>query len=455
MKLYSYENKTKLMLGFIFFIGVIVRFIRAFLLRDYGQDEGLNYVNATQTSFWNLIARIETFDFAHNHPPLWYIFTKVWLNICDAEWSLRLIPFLLSCLSLLLVIKISTALFSKQSSLQILTSTYFSLSSFFVFFGVAFRSYTAGIFLVLLLLERYLKYKKQEEKNLDFKKCALISFLVSTALLTNYSAIWPIGSLCLYIVFNKLYKSRLSKAILAGVFLTAPWFLFSVLSNIEQIFLIKKNVLPPLANFSDFTFVFFGFTDLVFFKLSQSHLNIAAILLIGLSFLGIQKMLKEKKALATFCIITFLFSFGMTIGFSLIKSPIFDVKNLWFTNALFIISAFYIVSTIKQKKLKNILVGLFMVSNIALIFPATLRYSNHYPVYYTGQLKKIFKTIAERAPERVSVSLDSSATGSWETVAYMYSRWYLKDTSYSQTIRNPNEPKNEEQFYIKLDLMWP
>ena len=72
-------------------LGVFLRLVRAFFVPDLDQDEALTYNEITSNSFTNLLRRSSYID--HDHPPLSNLMHKLWLQLFDSEYSLRVPSF--------------------------------------------------------------------------------------------------------------------------------------------------------------------------------------------------------------------------------------------------------------------------------------------------------------------------------------------------------------------------
>jgi len=98
---------------------LVILFIVSFLIRLIALNQSLWLDEATtakvvsQFSFFNIIFKFSPFDF---HPPLYYLFMKIWVSLFGlSEVSLRFPSIIFSLLTGLLIYKIGQLIEDKKA----------------------------------------------------------------------------------------------------------------------------------------------------------------------------------------------------------------------------------------------------------------------------------------------------------------------------------------------------
>jgi len=140
------------MIVIIVFVGLIFRLILS--NQSFWMDEGASIMAArvTLSHFFNLQN-----DF---HPPLYYLFLKLWLPIAgNSEWLIRLPDILIGTASIFLVYLLGKSIFGKTSKLPLLIAMFLALNPFHVYYTQELRMYNLSTFFVLLSWLALLKNK--------------------------------------------------------------------------------------------------------------------------------------------------------------------------------------------------------------------------------------------------------------------------------------------------------
>lgn len=174
-------NKKLILTALIF--ALILRLIS--ISQSLWLDEAITSQVIKNYSFWEIIIKFSPSDF---HPPLYYLFIKLWTSIFGySELSLRFPSLLFS---------LATGYFLYKY-VNLWSAVLFLFNPLIIYYSQEARMYMTTTFFLSLGLLRFLKYKK-----LDF--ISLISF--SLALFTFYGSLFFITSLFLYLVFSKKLK---------------------------------------------------------------------------------------------------------------------------------------------------------------------------------------------------------------------------------------------------------
>lgn len=184
------------MIILITLVGLILRLI--FSNQSFWLDEGASIIaaRAPMTHFFGYLQS----DF---HPPLYYLFLKLWLSIAgNTEWLIRLPDILLGTASIYLVYLLGKNIFGKTSKLPLLMAIFLALNPFHIYYTQELRMYNLSTFFVLLSWLALLKNK--------FILVALANLL---SIFTFYGAGFNFISQGLFLLFSK--KKDISKYIVS------------------------------------------------------------------------------------------------------------------------------------------------------------------------------------------------------------------------------------------------
>ena len=201
------------MIVIVTIIGLVLRLILS--NQSFWLDEGAS-IMAARVPLPQLFEYLKA-DF---HPPLYYLFLKLWLPLTgNTEWLIRLPDILLGSASIYLVFLLGKTLFGKTSMLPLVMAILLALNPFHIYYTQELRMYNLATFSVLLSWLALLKNK--------FIFVSLANFL---SIFTFYGAGFNFVSQGLYLVFNKKqnlwkYLASFFPVILGFVFW---WPVFSV-----------------------------------------------------------------------------------------------------------------------------------------------------------------------------------------------------------------------------------
>ncbi len=236
----------------------------AFLLRLWALDQSLWLDEATTAvtvrthSFVTLFTEFLRFDF---HPPLYYLFMKVWVLLFgNSEIVLRLPSVLFSLATGYVVYRIGTLL--KNESAGLWAAAFFLFNPLVLYYSQEARMYMMVTFFLTAMFYFYIRTEKNVKKTLlrDVLLFNVFSFL---SFCTFYGSIFPITAV---LVYSSIKKRKLPVlfmgGLLAAVILLSPLLLMqldnarttvSVVLNWKQALgpaSIKNLVLIPLKFFT-------------------------------------------------------------------------------------------------------------------------------------------------------------------------------------------------------------
>jgi len=112
-------------------------------------------------------------------PPLFLLVTKLWMSFFNQnEYMIRLLPCLFGILSLILVYLISKELFNRRIALM--SSFFFAISPFHIFYSQELRTYSLLLFLSLLSFYIFVKIMKTDLCKWYFILGLVNSFIIFT-----------------------------------------------------------------------------------------------------------------------------------------------------------------------------------------------------------------------------------------------------------------------------------
>jgi len=311
------------------------------------------------------------------HPPLYYLLLKGWVMILgNTLFTLRLFSVFFGVLTVIVLYLFLKEVFENQK-LALFSSILLAFNSFFIQFVIEARMFTLGIFLIVLssfFLIKALKNKK-------WSWWLLYALSASTGLYTHYYIFFSILAQSLFAVFwlfkeekfnlsnwlkNKNFQLGLASYLLV-VISYLPW-LKTFLSQMGQV--QESYWIPPLNIWS---------VPATFLKLTTGGaIDIARfgylliILMIGIIF-ALFFSLKKLGGTAKWLIFLMLIvPFLGATAFSF-KTSIYLDRYFIFTLPFYVILIAGAILTIKNKMVKNALIGIAIFGSL-VAFP--VRWAN-------------------------------------------------------------------------------
>lgn len=224
MYILKINNHSKKLL-FIFLLGFFIRLIG--LNQSLWLDEAVTANVVKYNSLFSILKNFSPYDF---HPPLYYLFLKLWSVIFGySEVALRF-PSLLFSLATGLVIYQIGRLLQKQS-LGFWAGIFFLLNPLAVYYSQEVRMYMMATFLITTSFYFLLK-----------KKMAFFTFFSVLSFYTFYGSLFFIVTSTFYLWYKKQHKSFLFFIfyILFFIFLISP-LLYSQWMNAQRQLMIVSN----------------------------------------------------------------------------------------------------------------------------------------------------------------------------------------------------------------------
>lgn len=240
---------------------LILIFVPAFLIRLISLDQSLWLDEAITAklvvnhSFRDIIRQFSPFDF---HPPLYYLFLKLWSNIFGySEISLRLPSVIFSLLTGYLLYLIGKNLYNKTTGLW--ASIFFLFNPLVIYYSQEARMYLMNVFFIIFSIYFFFKIQNSKIKNptcnamssiagrQNEKTRSKINFIffalfLSLSVYTFYGSIFIIISIFLYLFFKKEFKILLigSLFFLVSVLLISPLIYQQLINSKIQLTEVKN-----------------------------------------------------------------------------------------------------------------------------------------------------------------------------------------------------------------------
>ncbi|VVA43494.1 conserved membrane hypothetical protein [Candidatus Roizmanbacteria bacterium] len=192
---------------FIFLFAFLIRLIS--LNQSLWLDEAVTAKVVMNYGFTEIVSKFSPTDF---HPPLYYLFMKLWTNMFGySEIALRIPSVLFSLMTGYVVYLIG----------GIWAATFFLFNPLIVYYSQEARMYMMTTFLLTGGLYYFLKSQKLEVKSQSFDfaqddpewnrtgqklDVSFFSISISLAFLTFYGSIFFIVTVFIYLIFKKQYK---------------------------------------------------------------------------------------------------------------------------------------------------------------------------------------------------------------------------------------------------------
>ncbi len=218
-------------------------------------DEAITARVIKEYDFWQIPIKFSPYDF---HPPLYYLFMKLWSNFLGySELALRLPSIIFSLLTGYLIYKITKELFGKITGLW--ATSFFLFNPLLVYYSQEARMYMLAVFLLTTSLYFFLKlisnityeksvrsasHFKAGRSKLNIKNQIFFNLFIFLSLLTFYGSIFLIMTFLLYFLYKKQYKNLL--ICLFVIFVN----LLVIYPLLYQQFINAKDSLRFVANWS-------------------------------------------------------------------------------------------------------------------------------------------------------------------------------------------------------------
>ena len=201
----------------IFAVGILMRLFTLTVPNDMWHDASFNY----EFSEMPIKYIVDSNDV---HPPLFYIFTKIWQQVSTNEYWLR--SFSLVCYIAFFYMLYKYLKKNHNSLTTMITLTFISFSPTIIFYSLEYRNYMLGMFFVIAQLYYFKDYLESSNKEKGYLY-VLFSLLM---LYTHYFTIFVLPVEFLYLAFKhsrKLVTIFVEPLILIGIWLV-PLFIYFI-----------------------------------------------------------------------------------------------------------------------------------------------------------------------------------------------------------------------------------
>jgi uncharacterized membrane protein len=178
---------------FVFFFAFIIRLIA--LNQSLWLDEAVTAKVVMNYGFTEIVSKFSPTDF---HPPLYYLFMKLWTNMFGySEVALRMPSVLFSLMTGYVVYLIG----------GIWAASFFLFNPLIVYYSQEARMYMmATLFLTGALYYLLKNLRVNELPSFKLKNQIIFCLLISLAFLTFYGSIFFIATIFIYLLYKKQYK---------------------------------------------------------------------------------------------------------------------------------------------------------------------------------------------------------------------------------------------------------
>ncbi|PIR13317.1 hypothetical protein COV49_02645 [Candidatus Falkowbacteria bacterium CG11_big_fil_rev_8_21_14_0_20_39_10] len=220
---------------------VAIFFVMAFVIRLISLNQSLWLDEATtaiavQThSFWNIVTQFSPSDF---HPPLYYLFMKIWTGIFGySEVALRVPSVLFSLGAGWFVYKIGKIISGSRIGVRddknvgFWSASFFLLNPLIIYYSQEARMYSMATFFIAASFYYFVKYLRSNAKRLTSNFWIMNMFFI-LSFYTFYASSFYIAAVWIYLLMSKRYKL----------------IMFSVVSFILPLLLISPLLYLQLLN---------------------------------------------------------------------------------------------------------------------------------------------------------------------------------------------------------------
>ncbi len=179
---------------------IILIFLAAFLIRLIALNQSLwldEAVTANVVENYKITQIVSKFSPTDFHPPLYYLFMKLWTNFFGySEIALRMPSVLFSLLTGYVIYLIG----------GIWSVAFFLFNPLIVYYSQEARMYMMATFLLTVALYFFISNIKDKISKIHIKNQIFFGLFISLAFLTFYGSIFLIAAIFIYLLFKKQYK---------------------------------------------------------------------------------------------------------------------------------------------------------------------------------------------------------------------------------------------------------
>lgn len=420
----------------IFIIGILLRLKAYFMNVPLWLDECSLALNIMHRNIFGYFIPLEHIQSA---PPFFMMATKLVTMVFGlSEYTLRLIPLLVSVVSIFVFYIFSKKIFDKKWSI-LAANLIFAINFRLIYFAEEFKQYASDVLFFMLAL---FFLSKVELGKVSFKKALFTGLVCFLMLLCSMPSMFVTGA---YVVYNLklLNKGTGGGRNLFGFLL--PFFIFGPFYYIYNLYPTKQAM---FSNFLDqWQSGFMNYNPLNIFPLLRENLdylfNFTTFILFGVVLLvwGIILLSKSENKIVKLMLLALLLSFVASF------CNIFPIKN---RVSVYIIIPFLIciIKPLDIVSVKNKISGALAIIFALLFFSA-------YNLAYAKSL--VFENfIKSKKDGRATMEILSKKFKPDEVLVYndatnsIYDFYSEKSGMYADKIIRINLPQYSREFYLGL-----
>lgn len=334
------------MIGLILIISFILRLIGSD--QSLWLDEAIGAIAARDFSYGKIVTEFLRFD---NHPPLYYLFLKLWTSVFGySEVMLRMPSIIFGILTLYLTYKIVRRINPGNNSTSILATLFLGTSQLHIYYSQESRMYSMATFAAALCIYAFIQTLQKR----SIGNWLLFSFSLVFLVFTDYIPIYLLPVFFVSVLFSNMPREWWKKLMIAYIplillgFLWLPTFIIQVKGSVDLLseFPGWRSVVGG-STLKQFVLVWMKF---VFGRISLVDKQLYYLLIASASIPVLISLLHTlKKRNDNTLIIWLWFSLPLSLGF--IISIFFP--SFTFFRFLYVLPAFYILIAIGISAFKN------------------------------------------------------------------------------------------------------
>jgi len=349
------NDKTKILLGLLLLGGVLLFEVANLGAVSLWHDEAFSGL-LPQYNFKEMIHRIGL----DVHPPLYYIFLKLWLfTFGNTPFTLRLFSLLFGVITLLVTYIFANEVV-KNKKIAFLSVVLMGLNLYQIQYNLEARMYTLGAFFIVLSSYALLK----AERTNSIKWWGIYVFCTASALYTHYYTFFFVFAQAFYLSFGFLKKLKFSLRLwlknkkfqrctisfLSIGLLFLPW----LKTFLKQAAQVEKSYWIPKINIWSLPCTFYKMISGRDIN-PNNHWYILIVLTIFILASAIYFVLKIKKP-AKWLVISLLFIPFLLAVLSSIKTSIYLDRYFIFSLPFLLIVVSATLLNVKYKKIQTCLI---------------------------------------------------------------------------------------------------
>ncbi len=222
------------------------------ILRLYRYTSQSIWLDETISIYIAMQSFLDVITFMDPTPPLFYILLHFWIMVSSAEWWLKLLPVIVSTLTIFFTYKVAEKLYSHK--IGIIASLFVMLSPIHVFYAQELRAYALLFFVTTAVVYFYLQFDFSYKHKLWY-----VLFFISVV----YTHLFGLFVLCAIQVHRFVTRRkdffRFSLWMKYHIFLTIltiPWFvqIYRLIQHGEAGWIIR----PSLSRLGEVVYLSFG-----------------------------------------------------------------------------------------------------------------------------------------------------------------------------------------------------